>query len=118
MQSNKRCSMHKLIRIKLWRDMRFWRFESEYNTMRKVTSYQLPVTSSKGFTLIELLVVIAIIGILATIVMVNVLSVRSRARDTQRKSDIRQIQSALELYRADQGSYPNGLPACNSALTA
>jgi type II secretory pathway pseudopilin PulG len=38
--------------------------------------------------------------------MVNFVGVRQRARDAQRKSDLRQIQSALELYRADNNSYP------------
>ena len=59
-----------------------------------------------GFTLIELLVVIVIISILATLLMVNFIGVRQRGRDAQRKSDLRQIQSALELYRADKGDYP------------
>lgn len=61
---------------------------------------------SAGFTLIELLIVIAIIGILSTLLMTNFIGIRQRARDAQRKSDIQQIQSALELYRADNGSYP------------
>jgi type II secretion system protein G len=60
----------------------------------------------KGFTLIELLIVIAIIGVLATLLMVNFVGVRQRARDAQRKSDLRQLQSALEIYRSDNGSYP------------
>lgn len=59
-----------------------------------------------GFTLIELLVVIAIIGVLSALLMANFVGVRQRARDAQRKSDLRQIQSALELYRSDNGSYP------------
>lgn len=59
-----------------------------------------------GFTLIELLIVIAIIGVLATLLMVNFVGVRQRARDAQRKSDLRQIQSALEIYRSDNGNYP------------
>jgi len=62
----------------------------------------------KGFTLIELLIVIAIIGVLATLLMVNFIGVRQRARDAQRKSDLRQVQSALEIYRSDNSSYPNG----------
>ena len=65
-------------------------------------------TASFGFTLIELLIVIAIIGILSTLLMANFIGVRQRARDAQRKSDIRQLQSALELYRADTGQYPAG----------
>lgn len=60
-----------------------------------------------GFTLIELLVVIAIIGVLAGILFANFVGVRQRARDSQRKSDLRQIQSALELYRSDNGNYPS-----------
>ena len=68
----------------------------------------------QGFTLIELLIVIAIIGVLATLLMANFVGVRQRARDAQRKSDIRQIQSALEIYRSDIGNYPATLPGCNT----
>jgi len=60
----------------------------------------------KGFTLIELLVVISIIGILATLVTANLNSARSRARDSARKSDLRNIQTALRLYFNDKGFYP------------
>jgi len=71
-----------------------------------------------GFTLIELLIVIAIIGVLATLLMVNFVGVRQRARDAQRKSDLRQIQSALEIWRSDNGSYPasSEFGACGSVL--
>ncbi|MGI8420495.1 MAG: type II secretion system protein [Candidatus Levyibacteriota bacterium] len=72
----------------------------------------------KGFTLIELLIVLAIIGTLTSFLMANLLGARSRARDGQRKSDLRQIQVALEQYRADQSSYPPApLPVCGSSLT-
>jgi len=60
----------------------------------------------KGFTLIELLVVIAIIGILATIALVSLNTARSKARDTRRVSDLRQIALALEMYYDDTGGYP------------
>ena len=63
--------------------------------------------SSRGFTLIELLIVVAIIGILAALLTTNFVAIRERARDAQRKSDLRQMQSALELYRSDNGSYPS-----------
>ncbi len=71
--------------------------------------------NGKGFTLIELLLVLAIIGILTTFLMANFLGVKARARDAQRKSDLRQIQAALEQYRADQGIYPLSL-SCGGAL--
>lgn len=59
-----------------------------------------------AFTLIELLVVIAIIGILATIALVSFRSSQARSRDVARKSDLRQISSALEFYYSDYGKYP------------
>jgi type II secretion system protein G len=63
-------------------------------------------TPSRGFTLIEIIVVVAIIGILSSLLMANFLGARERARDATRKSDIAQIQSALEVFRSDHGYYP------------
>ncbi len=62
--------------------------------------------NKKGFTLIELLVVIAIIGLLATLSVVALNNARERARDSRRVSDIKQIQTALELYFNAEDSYP------------
>ena len=59
-----------------------------------------------GFTLIELLVVISIIGILAVLVSANLNSARSRARDAARKSDLRNISTALRLYYNDKAPFP------------
>jgi general secretion pathway protein G len=61
---------------------------------------------SKGFTLIELLVVIAIIGLLSTLAVVALNSARQRSRDAKRVSDIRQIQTALELGFSESNNYP------------
>lgn len=73
----------------------------------------------QGFTLIELLVVIVIIGVLSTLLMANFIGVRQRARDGQRKANLRQIQAALEFHRADQGNYPpaSTLSTCGAAFT-
>ena len=65
------------------------------------------MTNKSGFTLVELLVVITIIGILATIGLDAFQSSQMRARDAERKSDLRQMSSALELFYADYGRYPN-----------
>ncbi|MDD4412907.1 MAG: type II secretion system protein [Patescibacteria group bacterium] len=60
----------------------------------------------KGFTLIELLVVIVIIGILATLTTVALSTARVKARDAKRISDIKQMQTALELYYNEENTYP------------
>src|SRR3989344_3811515 len=62
--------------------------------------------NKKGFTLIELLVVIAIIGLLSTLAVVALGSARLKARDAKRVSDLKQIQTALELYYTDENAYP------------
>jgi general secretion pathway protein G len=68
----------------------------------KITKY----IKTGGFTLIELLVVVSLIGVLATLVLANLNAARQRGRDAQRKSDLRNIQTALRLYYNDYGIYP------------
>lgn len=83
-----------------------------------VRKFQHKGALQKGFTLIELLLVLAIIGVLTSFLMANLIGAKARARDAQRKSDLRQIQAALELYRSDNGAYPPApLPACGSSLS-
>ncbi len=64
--------------------------------------------SNSGFTLIELLVVVLVIGALSGIVvsMINSAGLRSKARDSQRIADLKKLQTALELYFADNRQYP------------
>lgn len=62
--------------------------------------------SHQGFTLIELLVVIGIMTVLTGMAVFNFNQSRVRARDIQRKNDIKQLQNAMELYRNDNNAYP------------
>ncbi len=67
---------------------------------------------TKGFTLVELLVVIAIIGVLATLVLLQLGTARARARDTKRITDVNQIRTAVEQYYDDNGGhYPSTIDA-------
>jgi len=59
-----------------------------------------------GFTLIELLVVISIIGILIGLSIFGLQGARETSRDAKRKSDLEQIRSGIEIYKADCNAYP------------
>ena len=61
---------------------------------------------SKGFTLIELMIVVVILGILATIIMPKILGRPEQARRMKAKVDIRNIESALALFKTDTGRFP------------
>jgi len=62
--------------------------------------------SKRGFTLIELLVVIAIIGLLASIVLVSLNRAREKAKTAKAQAELKQFQTAVEMYYDDKGSYP------------
>ena len=62
----------------------------------------------KGFTLIELLIVIAIIGLLSTLAVISMSGARAKARDAQRLSDLKQMQTALEISYSNANTYDPG----------
>ncbi|WP_277979380.1 type II secretion system major pseudopilin GspG [Sphingomonas phyllosphaerae] len=71
-----------------------------------------------GFTLVELMVVIVIIGLLATIVALNVLPSGDTARIQKAKADIATIEQGLELYRLQVGGYPTTSQGLQALVTA
>ena len=74
-----------------------------------------------GFTLIELMVVLVIIGVLAALIVPNVLDRADDARTTAARTDVNNLMQALKLYRLDNQRYPSaeqGLRALVSKPTA
>ena len=64
--------------------------------------------NEKGFTLVELMVVIVIIGLLATVVVINVAPATDRAALTKVKADISTLEQGMEMYRLNNMRYPAG----------
>lgn len=74
--------------------------------------------SEAGFSLVELMVVVFIMGLLATLIIINVAPVGEQSRVNKAQADISAIESALEMYSLDMRNYPSadlGLTALQTA---
>jgi general secretion pathway protein G len=71
----------------------------------------------RGFTLIELMVVLVIIGLLATLIVPNVIDRLGDARVTTAKADISNLMQALKLYKLDNQRFPTGEQGLQALLT-
>src|SRR3990167_4988352 len=74
--------------------------------MKKNQLQSINYKKSAGFTLIEVMVVVVILGILAAIIVPKIMSRPEQARFVKVRQDILAIQSALDLYKLDNGIYP------------
>jgi len=64
------------------------------------------VIAKRGFTLIELLVVISIIALLSSIILPTLNDARERTKRVKFVQELKQVQTALEVYKSDNGHYP------------
>ena len=69
----------------------------------------------KGFTIVELLIVMSILAVLATFFISGYTGTQRRARDAQRKSDLKQIANSFEIFFSDHKRYP---PASGTQIAA
>lgn len=74
--------------------------------MKKMSKNNYKKTSS-GFTLIEIMVVVIIIGILAILIVPNIIGRVDDARIAKARTDIASLQTAIDMYRIDNGIYPS-----------
>jgi len=82
-----------------------------------VSTFSLRRRLQAGFTLIELMVVLLIIGVLAALIVPNVLDRADDARVTAAKTDITNLMQALKLYRLDNQRYPSAEQGLLALLT-
>jgi general secretion pathway protein G len=77
--------------------------------MRLIRPYDVERTARRdaGLSLIEIMVVMVIIGLLATIIVINVLPAQNRAMLEKARADVGQLENAVEMYRMTLNTYPS-----------
>jgi general secretion pathway protein G len=89
---------------------------SKKTCLRRPTAAPARRGARAGFTLIELLVVLVIIGVLAALIVPNLLERADDAKVTAARTDVGNLMQALKLYRLDNGRYPSAEQGLNALV--
>ncbi len=74
-------------------------------------------SAEHGFTLVELLIVLTIIGLLATVVVINVMPAQDTARMRKAEADIATLEQGIEMYRLNRMNYPSAGDGLQALVT-
>lgn len=96
-----------------WRERVSARFDRDL-----ATTLAVPERKERGFTLVEMMVVIVIIGLLATVVIINVLPATDRAANTRVRADLATLEQGIEMYRLENLRYPTTEEGLNTLVPA
>ncbi len=82
--------------------------------MKYLRFFKTPLSIARGFTLIEVMVAVSIIAILSGVIAISASSSNQQGRDAKRQSDLRALQTAVELYKNRHGRYPAACAPANA----